>query len=229
MRYYNKNINNNLVIEKLTKRIINGIESTLIDYSFLYTEDELKLLLFSREELEKNTNIDEISRIEDVLKPLVFRTWEYENKKDNDYICWLKDTKFNKDKSVISSTFGNTDTFCDSVIGVKYEVNIDAFVGACEKDAATMVESNDKMSVYTIRELPNNMVINSYNLATPIITPKQVFEFNNNDYMSKHNEIILDGRYAKSSEIICIDDKYMDMAKEISEKTNIPLKNNKRK
>lgn len=228
MRYYNKNINSEVVINKLRKKIVDGITSALVDYSFLYTEDELKKLISFRTDLEKNNNLESLSDIEDTIKPLIFRTWDYENKKGNNFIHWLKQDKFNKNKKVISSTFGNTDSFCDSVIGIKYEVNLDAFIGACEKDAATLVESIDKKSVYTIAELPNN-VVNSYNLATSIITPKQIFNYNENDYMSKHNEIILDGRYAIPTEVICIDENYYNLAKEISEECDIPFNNTKLK
>lgn len=229
MRYYNKNINSDIVIQKLSKKIIDGITSTLTDYAFLYTEEELKKIISYRNDLEIIKDLEPISYIEDTLKPLIFRTWDYENSKGNDFIHWLKKDKFNKNKKAISSTFGNTDSFCDSVIGVRYAVNLDSFLGACEKDAATLIESSDKKSIYTIGELPNGEVINSYNLATPIITPKQVFSNNKNDYMSKHNEIILDGRYAIPTEIICINDDYNNVANEISIESGIPFNNTKMK
>ena len=229
MRYYNKNINSEIVINKLRKKIIDGITSALVDYSFLYTEDELKKLILFRTDLEKNNNLESLSDIEDTIKPLIFRTWDYENKKGNNFIHWLKNNKFNKDKKIISSTFGETDSFCDSVIGIKYEVNLNAFIGACEKDAATLVETIDKKSVYTVEELPNDLIVNSYNLATPIITPKQIFDYNQNDYISRHNEIILDGRYAIPTEVVCLNSNYDSLAKEISEECDIPFNNVKLK
>ena len=38
------------------------------------------------------------------------------------------------------------------------------------------------MKVYTIKTLDDGRVVNSYNLSTPIITPKQAIDNQNNDY-----------------------------------------------
>lgn len=228
MRYYNSNFSNNSnIIEKLSKKIIDGITSALLDYPFLYSEEELRMLIENREKLEKIDDISMISNIEDTLKPLIFRTWMFENENGSNYIHWIKDENFNRTSEVISTTFGDTDSFCDSKLGIQYKVNLDAFVAACEKDAATIMEDSDKMSGYTIKELPNNKIINSYNLATPIITPKQVFEFENNEYKSKHNEIILDTKYAIPIGIVCLNDIYLDVANTISDEYDIPIIDNK--
>ena len=77
-------------------------------------------------------------------------------------------------------------------------------------------------------ELGNDKVVNSYNLATPIITPKQATSESENTYQSKHNEIILDARYVIPIKIICIDDRFIDLAKSISEENNIPFDNNRK-
>ena len=45
----------------------------------------------------------------------------------------------------------------------------------------------------------------------------------NSNYKSKHNEIILDAKYAIPVEIICIDDDFIDLANEISKKYSIPF------
>ena len=138
-----------------------------------------------------------------------------------------KNDKINLSNPVISATFGNVDSFCNAVIGVKYKVNIDAFIGACEKDAATVIEDKSKKSIYTIMDLDNEKVVNSYNLATSIITPKQTINAEDNTYLSKHNEVLLDRRYAIADKIICIDEKYNDLAKSISLEYDIPFDNSK--
>ena len=221
MRYYNKNVNNKL-ITKLIQKIIEGLESTLIDYSFLYNEKELKEILNCREKLQNDSSIENVSMIEEKLKPLIFRTWKYEAENGNNFIRWLKDGKYKKSMNIISCTFGDNYTFCDSSIGIKYDVTSDGFIAACEKDAATIKEDESKASIYTLTKLKDGRVVNSYNFATPIITPKQIFSYKDNEYLSKHNEIILDSQYIIPIEVICLDDIYKEEAKKLSEELGIP-------
>lgn len=233
MRYYNKNINNNMIFV-LARRILSGINSIINHYYLLFNDVELSLLVSSGELLkkyidndtmEKKELLDYVSILENKLKPLAFRCWEYEVKNGCNYVSWLKDGNYKSGVSVISSTFSQNEEkiFCNSEIGIKYEVNIDAFVAACEKDAASLKEKNNRASLYTIRELPNGDVINSYNLATPIITPRQLIEFSQNDYLSNHNEIILDGRFVKPLSIVCLSSIYAETAEDLSEKLNVPI------
>lgn len=229
MRYLNKNINNNY-ISKIIEKVLSGITSIINDYSFLFNELELKKLIDSSNILSniKNESIERqiamVSFIEEEIKPYAFRCFSYE--KNGSFISWLKDDNLKDNLTIVSSTFSSemNTTFCDSKIGIKYDVPIDGFIAACEKDAATLVETSDKKSIYTIGET-NGKVINSYNLATPIITPKQVFDSSNNSYMSKHNEIILNPKFIKPISVICLDNSCMDIAKSISEKYGIPIEN----
>ena len=229
MRYFNENTNNNY-ISKLISKVLSGITSILENYSFLFSDEELKKLIDSNntltniqnESLERQITI--VSLIEEELKEYAYRCFSYE--KDSSFISWLKDDNLKDDLTVISSTFSNTTdtTFCDSKVGIKYDVPIEGFIAACEKDAATLVETSDRRSIYTVGEI-GNKVINSYNFATPIITPKQVFDSSNNDYMSKHNEIILDAKSIRPISIVCLDNSCIDIAKSISERYNIPIEN----
>ena len=84
------------------------------------------------------------------------------------------------------------------------------------------------MTIY-VKILEDERVVNSYNLSTPIITPKQTIDSKNNNYKSKHNEIILDAKFATPLEIVCIDDNYIDLAIELSNKYNIPFRKEKSK
>ena len=217
---------NKLVTNILSMKLLNAINCMINDYSFLYNKEELLLLKKALSKIESYRDIETINTIEEEFKPLVFRTWEYEEEQGNSFVHWLKKDKINNSNPIISTTFGNVDTFCNSVIGVKYKTDINGFLGACEKDGATIIESNDKQSIYTIKTLEDGRVVNSYNLSTPIYTPKQAMENLNNNYKSKHNEILLDAKYATPIEIICIDDDLIYLADEISKKHNIPFQSN---
>lgn len=234
MRYFNENTNNNY-ISKLISKVLLGITSILENYSFLFNEEELKKLVNSVDTLTniQNESVERqiaiVSLIEEELKSYAYRCFSYE--KDSSFISWLKDDNLKDNPTIISSTFSNTTdiTFCDSKVGIKYDVPIEGFIAACEKDAATLVEILDKRSIYTVGEI-GNKVINSYNFATPIITPKQVFDSSNNDYMSKHNEMILDAKRIRPVSVICLDDSCIEIAKSVSEKYGIPIeKTGKRK
>lgn len=229
MRYFNENINNNY-ISKIISRVLIGISSILENYSFLFDEDELRRLIecngilstTQSESIEKQIEI--LSAIEEELKPYSFRCFVYEKEKGGSFVSWLKDDNLKDDLTIVSSTFSsdNATTFCDSKVGIKYDVPIEGFIAACEKDAATLVEAPNRKSIYTIGEM-GNRVINSYNFATPIITPIQVFDSSSNDYMSKHNEIILDAKKIRPVSVICLDNSCINIAKSISEKYGIPI------
>ena len=224
----NKEINV-IIINKLSIKILEAIKSMIKDYRFLYNVEELALLNKMLSWISSTQNIEVINTIEEQLKSLVFKTWEYEEKQGNNYIHWLKNNKINSNNPIISTTFGNVDSFCNSVIGIKYTTDIRGFIAACKKDAAVVIESKNNKSMYTIKILEDERVVNSYNLSTPIITPKQTIDSKNNNYKSKHNEIILDAKFATPLEIVCIDDNYIDLAIELSNKYNIPFRKEKSK
>lgn len=226
MRKISEDTNIN-AINKLVEKIKFGIESALINYSFLFNENEF-LKLKGCYEILNTGNYNLISYIEELLKPIIYKCWEYEYINGSNYISWLKDDNI-KDRSLIFATFSKdmSDSFCDSKIGIKYEITEDGFIGACEKDGATIIEDK-KDSIYTIGYI-DGKTINSYNFSTPIITPKQVFDKSNNKYMSKHNEIVINSKFAKPIGIICLSSTYNEMANNLSEYYNVPIEYEKSK
>lgn len=225
---------NNRIICRLLQNIDNGIKSMIIDYNELYTSEEITKLKVASNIIEKeivnieqgeinNDRIIEILNYEDTLKELVFRCWETEVENGNEFISWYKYDKTRNLSSVISSTFGNDDSFCNSRYGISFDVELAGFIGACNKDAATIIESPDRQSIYTIGKTQDGKVINSYNLATTIITPIQVFDKSDNTYMSKHNEIILDSKHVRPKSVIYTDENDLEMVNMISKQFNIPI------
>ena len=180
---------NPIMITKLLEIIKEGIINAQTDYDFLYNEQELRLLVKARDDIKEalskikngTITIEELQKslnFEESLKPLIFKTWEFESSRGAEFIYWFKEDKYKSFENAISTTFSNdsTDSFCDANYGIAFDVTIDGFLGACNKDAATMIQESKYWSIYTIGKTSDNQVINSYNLATPIITPKQVFD-----------------------------------------------------
>ncbi|MEG2621168.1 MAG: hypothetical protein RSA10_03700, partial [Bacilli bacterium] len=169
--------------------------------------------------------LEKLLELEIKLKPLCYRSWQQENTNGFDYISWFKTDKLGNTPPIISVTFLNDLNlrFCNSRYGIKYDITIDSFLGACEKDAATVIEDSSKTSLYTIGKTINDKLVNSYNLATPLITPIQVFDNSNNHYLSKHNEIILDSRYIVPKSVVYFDESDLDMVTLISKTYSIQI------
>ncbi len=215
------NNSNKFNINKLCIIILESIKSMIQDYFFLYNDEELTILKNMLNKISSFQTVDTINLVEKNLKELAFRTWEYEEKQGNYFIHWLKNDTLNTENPIVSSTFGNVDPFCNSEIGIRYKTNINGFLAAREKDAGVVVEEKNHHSIYTIKILNDGRVINSYNLGTPIMTPKIAMNTSNNDYKSKHNEIVLDASIAIPVEVICMNNNYTDIAIKISKKYNI--------
>ena len=232
----NRNIENcNVkILLRLLDKIYQGINSMIVDYKYLYSDKELELLLMALNDVKSvinevtNEHIvdDDIKRIlcyEELLKPYCFRAWMNEHNNGAQYVSWFKYYSLGNMPKVLSSTFGDTDSFCFSRCGISYDVDIEGFLGACSKDAATVVEKKSKQSIYTIGFDEEDNAINSYNLATPLMTPKLVYDSSDNDYMSKHNEIILDSRYIKPVSVIYTNKNDIDFVSMVSKELAIPL------
>lgn len=191
-------------------------------YSILYTEDELKLFINYKFKINKMTNIsiEEIRNIESSLKEFVHRIWDYELKNGKKLISWLKNDAYeNKELTFCTLIENDFNSFCNSGLGIKYDILNNAIIGASYKDGATLLE-NKEPSFFTIGKI-GEKVINSYNRATPIITPSIVLEDNNNTYFTKYNEVILDSKYIIPCEIVGTK-IYENEAKILSQKLNIP-------
>ena len=217
-----------LIIKRLCIIILQSIKSMILDYTFLYSDEELLLLKSMLEKISNSQDLDTINLVEEKLKELAFRTWEYEEEQGNHFIHWLKHDVLNTDNPVLSSTFGDVEPFCNSKVGIRYKTNIHGFLGAREKDAGVVVEDGHRQSMYTIKVLEDGRVVNSYNLGTPIMTPKIAMDTNDNNYKSRHNEIVLDASIAIPVEIVCNDDRYEDLAIKVSQQYGIPYHQNNR-
>lgn len=220
---------NQLII--IFKRIEQGIISMINDYGNLYNEIELndfnKLLLLLNNQINDlendRINVDNINKnleIELYLKKYIFKTWQYENLNGGSFISWFKNERIGNVPKLISSTFSYdyTNSYCGATVGIKYNVDEKAFLGALEKDAAVLL--NDVNNIYTIGKIEDKYV-NSYNLATPIITPKQVLKNDTNYYKSKHNEIILDSKYIIPKSVICLSKGNDEFAEELASKIGV--------
>jgi len=177
---------------------------------------------------ENNNCKEEINKVlekEIILKPFAFRCWKYEVERGYQFVSWFKNDLLGEMPPVISTTFykEGEETFCQSRYGIVYEVTMDGFLGACNKDAATLIEKEKETSIFTIGKIGDEKIINSYNLATLIVTPTQVLNKETNNYKSKHNEIIVDARYSKPISIICMNENDLEMVSKISQKYNIPI------
>lgn len=217
------NNSNALNISRLCILILESIKSMIQDYSFLYSEEEMSLLRRMLERISSHQDLDTVNLVESELKALAFKTWEYEEKKGNHYIHWLKHDVLNTENPVISATFGDVEVFCNSVVGIRYKTTVDGFLGAREKDAGVVVEPPHRQSMFTIKVLDDGRVVNSYNLGTPLMTPKLAMDTSQNDYQSRHNEIMLDASIATPVEVVCNDSYYTDLAIEISHRYGIPF------
>ena len=151
------------------------------------------------------------------------RSWEKELQEGKELISWFKSDVLGDIPPIVSVTFGNSEPFCNGKYGICYEIlSPKAFIDANYKDSSTVIESISRKSIYTLREYAN-MVVNAYNLTTPLITPYQIEKKLQNDYKSEHNEVILDSQYIKPIKVIYTDDIVYDMAEIISQKYHLRI------
>ena len=218
---------NHKKITELLEIIKDGIVSSLTDYSFLYNEQEQSILIKALDDIKKvftiikdgNISLEELQKVfgyEEILKPLIFKSWEFESSRGAEFIYWFKTDNYKSFENAISTTFSNdfTDSFCGANYGIAFDITIDGFLGACNKDAATMMQDEKFLSIYTIGKTNDHQVINSYNLATPT-------------YHSKHNEIILDARFIKPKYVVFLGDDISEFGQSLAEIYHISVKKKK--
>ncbi len=173
------------------RQIYELINSLIKDYAFLLSEED-------------RTTIDECldedgpyNKKSTLLEPIVAKIWDHELQSDQyAIISWNKNVNGPNRSLVTFATISQRDdliTFCDAQEGLEYAITYDSILGALAKDAATVIEDISRKNEFTIATI-NDKVINSYNGATRLITPKQLLDSSNNDYRSKHNELILDSK-----------------------------------
>lgn len=228
-------------VQKYTSNIITELESIIDNYlkiENLYSSEEIDkiitaLNLFKNAQIiinqTDNVNdleelINKLFSVEESLKEISFKAWDYEKENGCKFISWLKDNKYDKNKKLIFSTFDNNydNTFCGSDLGIEYKVNANGFIGANNRDGATLIQDENTESIYTIGKI-DGKCINSYNMSTMIVSPKTVMNSSENNYQSKHNEIILDNNFVTPSSIICLNKSLEKEAEELSSILNIPV------
>ncbi len=172
------------------------------EYDYILTNSELEEIIKIYDNLEKIDIIDFnlINMSTTFLLPIVQRVWE-EELNSNEYIVisWNKHANKIQQSPVTFATLSrknNIISFCGLTEGTEYEINFSSLIGCLNKDGATLIEDESKRNEFTIASI-GNKVINSYNGATKLITPKQLLEQTNNDYHTNYNELILDSALIK--------------------------------
>lgn len=170
------------------KQIIDLAKTCLEIYLSYLTKEDIAIIYDVINNLKDN-----YTDLENKLKPIVQKIWDIELASGNYVIVsWQKYANKKENQPITFATISKKEqivSFCNLTEGTMYEISYDALIGALPKDAATLIE--DKENDYTIGKI-GSKAINSYNGATKLITPYQLVQLDaNNDYKSKHNELIL--------------------------------------
>ena len=99
------NNSNKLIINKLCIIILESIKSMILDYAFLYSDKELDALKNMLDKISTFQTLDTINLVEEELKELAFRTWEYEEKQGNHFIHWLKNDVIKQNQTDTTENF----------------------------------------------------------------------------------------------------------------------------
>lgn len=233
-----KNEDNGLLIrraEDLVRQFSSCLETMLATYSFLFSKEEeisliesLKSVKFylNNKFLNEEEQLDYLKNLmtlEDLLKPFVLRCWQSDFEKGSQAISWLKDDQYRKKDTVISAsltTENSFNIFCDGLIGLSYKLDSNSYLGALPRDAAVVVNTGEG-SIYSLMS-NEDYVIDSYGMATPIITP---YEIARDMQEGKYCEIVLDARYAVPTSIVYFRDDDYDMAESLAQQLNLPIQN----
>lgn len=178
-------------IMKLKLHQITELCDTLIKYyRNLLDDNDLNNICYTIQHLAT----ENLKIIEELLSPIVKKVWDFELNSGNYIIVsWNKYASRQKSWPLVFATLSeknNIVSFCGMTYGIEYAISYDAIIGALPKDGATLIEDASKKNIYTIGVI-DDKVINSYNGATKLITPKQLVRETENNYPSKHNELIL--------------------------------------
>lgn len=174
------------------KQILDFCKSCLKNYLQYLNEEEINFIKTTFQNNIFNENvINKLTLIAEKIWNNELATGKYV------VISWSKYAEQKRKKFITFATLSSKDditSFCDSDFGIEYAISYKALIGALNKDGATLIEDKDRQNEYTLTIL-NGKAINSYNGATKIITPLQLLDQSDNNYRSKHNELILDSRY----------------------------------
>lgn len=176
------------------KQVYELTQSLLKDYKDILDQDDLSIINSC---INGNMSFDNQNEL---LLPIVRKVWDKELESgEYVFVSWNKNVTAPNRSLITFATLSKRDnivSFCNASDGIEYEVTFDSIVGALEKDAATLIEDESRKNDFTIGII-DGKAINSYNGATKLITPKQLLDSSQNDYKSKHNEIILDSKLIK--------------------------------
>lgn len=184
--------NKNKIIKE---HLINLCQSLLNDYTEILSKEEQETIKKILGELLLN---EYDQKFEFPLLQILEKVWTIELESGEYFIIsWNK--YFNpKENGPITFATLNTkeflSSFCNMQEGILYKITWDSIIAACPKDGATLIEEEDKESEYTIGKI-GDKVINSYNKATRLVTPRQLIDSEHNNYPSKHNELILNTKH----------------------------------
>lgn|SRR5574344_597744 len=172
-------------------------------YDYLFTIEELKKL--------NDENIREYLKV----------IWD-DTLNGNEYkvISWFKKDTIGDMPIVVSASLtdmNNIKTFCNSLYGIEYIFPYSAILGGTNGDAATLIEPIERTNEFTIGTIKGK-AINSYNRATPIITPIQLLE--NND---SYNEIVLDSSKLIPKSVVYLDDIVLEEVDHLSAYLNVRI------
>ena len=176
------------------EQILETAKTLVAEYLDLLEKEELILIQYIISNL-MSLSLEELNVL---LLPIIEKIWKKELSMDTYLvISWNKYRESKLKKMITFATLcekNNIISFCDSTNGILYKITFQALLGAHWKDGATIIEDKSRICHYTIGSI-GDKVINSYNGATKIITPKQLVKSRKIEYKSKHNELILDSRY----------------------------------
>ena len=180
------------------KQLLELCISLLDDYVDYLNLEEIKDIRTILENI-KCTKIN-IKEMQIPLLPIVNKIWDIELKSGKyKVISWNKYANNPPEKIITFATLSRQEeiiSFCNMKKGIEYEISSKSIIAALPKDGATLIEDISKKSEYTVAVI-DDKVINSYNGATKLITPKRLIKRKIIEYPSKHNELILDSRYIK--------------------------------
>lgn len=168
------------------------------DYTEILSKEEQETIKKTLKELLLN-GYDE--KFEAAILKILEKVWTIELESGEYFIIsWNKYFNPKENGPITFATLSTKEflsSFCNMQEGILYKITWDSIIAACPKDGATLIEEEDKESEYTIGRI-GDKVINSYNKATRLITPKQLLNSEHNNYPSKHNELILSTEHIKA-------------------------------
>ena len=184
------------IIEIRKNQLIELCQYLINEYSHILTSKELEIVeeIYSYIGKIDIINFELVNKLTNLFSPIVEKVWK-EELKSGDFVIvsWNKYANKSTKDAITFATLSKRNeiiSFCNLTEGIEYEIDYSSIIGCLDKDGATLIEDKTKNGEYTIGTI-NDKVINSYNGATKLITPKQLVAKTNNEYYTNYNELIL--------------------------------------